>query len=257
MRRLIAFPCDGETLVGSLEEVGGAVGLLIVSGGNEVRAGAHRGMATLAATVAAAGFPVLRFDRRGVGDSGGENRGFRECGPDIAAAAAAFRDAGVTRIIGFGICDGASALALFGRAAGFEALILANPWVVEPTDDLPPPAAIRARYADKLRDPAEWRRLVSGGVSPGKLARGLVRATRTQNAEGDTLAAITGWGEAATVILAARDATALTYADAAKEMLAAVTLDTASHSFADAGEALAEAVIGALRRFAEPPTRLG
>ena len=249
MRRVIAFPCEGEALIGSLDGAAGGVGLLIVSGGNEVRVGAHRGMAALAASVAAAGFPVFRFDRRGVGDSSGENRGFRESGRDIAAAAAAFQaEAGVTRIVGFGNCDAASALALFGWAAEIDALILANPWVVEPADDLPPSAAIRARYAAKLGDPAEWRRLVSGAVSPGKLARGLARAARPQAAEVDTLAAIAAWGDAAIVILAARDATALAYANAAKRMPAAVTLDTASHSFADAGDPLAEAVIAALKR---------
>ena len=43
MRKLIAFPCAGETLVGSLDEGAGSTGLLIVSGGNEIRMGAHRG----------------------------------------------------------------------------------------------------------------------------------------------------------------------------------------------------------------------
>ena len=48
MRRLIAFPCAGETLLGTLDEAYGKTGLLIVSGGNEIRIGAHRGMALLA-----------------------------------------------------------------------------------------------------------------------------------------------------------------------------------------------------------------
>jgi exosortase A-associated hydrolase 1 len=254
MRRLIAFPCEGETLIGSLDVADGGgttgtTGLLIVSGGNEIRAGAHRGMGELAARVAAAGFPVFRFDRRGVGDSTGENRGFRASAPDLAAAVAAFRaEAGVTSVIGFGNCDAASALALFGRAAGVDRVILANPWVVEPADDLPPPAAIRARYAERLRDPAAWRRLARGRVSLVKLARGLARLGVRSPAEGDILAAIAGWGEDATVILAEGDATALAYADATEGSGVAelVRLGTASHSFADAGEALAEAVVGVL-----------
>ena len=247
MRRLIAFPCEGETLIGSLDEAAGTTGLLIVSGGNEIRAGAHRGMAELAARVAAADYPVFRFDRRGVGDSTGDNRGFRASAPDLAAAAAAFRaEANVTRIVGFGNCDAASALALFGRAAGLERVILANPWVVEPADDLPPPAAIRARYAERLRDPAAWRRLARGRVSLAKLARGLARLARpAATAQSDVLAAVTAWGETATVILATRDATALAYAEAARggERSAPVRIDTASHSFADAGEALAATIM--------------
>src|SRR3546814_5070051 len=65
-------------------------GLLIVSGGNELRSGAHRGMAKLAARLSRDGFPVFRFDRRGVGDSEGENGGFLSSGPDIAEEVAAF-----------------------------------------------------------------------------------------------------------------------------------------------------------------------
>ena len=66
-RRHITFPCEGAWLFGSLDEAPGAVGLLLVSGGREIRSGAFAGQARLAAEVAAAGFPVLRFDRRGVG----------------------------------------------------------------------------------------------------------------------------------------------------------------------------------------------
>ena len=78
MRRLIVFPCAGERLTGTLDEAPGKTGLLIVSGGNEVRMGAHRGMASLAARLAASGVPVFRYDRRGIGDSTGSNGGFLE-----------------------------------------------------------------------------------------------------------------------------------------------------------------------------------
>ena len=91
MRRLLSFPCEGAALAATLDEAAGSTGLLIISGGNEIRIGAHRGMARLAADVAAAGFPVFRFDRRGIGDSEGENGEFTTSGPDISAAIAAFR----------------------------------------------------------------------------------------------------------------------------------------------------------------------
>ena len=94
-RRLLTFPCEGDTLVGTLdgppEGGGGATGLLIVTGGNEIRAGAHRGMAELAARLAADGTPVFRYDRRGVGDASGINSGFRGARDDLLAAAATFR----------------------------------------------------------------------------------------------------------------------------------------------------------------------
>src|SRR5690606_29966334 len=136
MRRHLSFDCEGAALAATLDEAPGTTGLLIVSGGNEIRSGAHRGMAMLAQRIAAAGHPVFRFDRRGVGDSEGENRGFEASGPDIAAAIAAFRGATphVTRIAAFGNCDAASAL-LLHRPAGIDALLLANPWTYETGGD--------------------------------------------------------------------------------------------------------------------------
>ena len=178
-RRHLAFACEGETLAGTLDDAPGASGLLLVSGGNEIRAGAFAGQAQLAARIAAEGFPVFRCDRRGIGDSTGENGEFRDSGPDIAAALAAFRGEQpcLTRVVGFGNCDAASALML-GAGNGCDALVLANPWTIEDDDGAPPPAAIRARYAGKLRDPRELVRLATGKVSLRKLAGGLGRAIR-------------------------------------------------------------------------------
>ena len=178
-RRHLTFACEGETLAGTLDDAAGAAGLLWVSGGNEVRAGAFAGQAQLAVRIAATGHPVFRYDRRGIGDSTGENGGFRASGPDIAAALAAFKAErpGLERVVGFGNCDAASALMLAG-GAGCDALALANPWTIEHDDGVPPPAAIRARYAEKLRNPKELVRLATGKVSLRKLAGGLGKALK-------------------------------------------------------------------------------
>ena len=93
MRHQLTFLCEGAALAASFDDAPGTTGLLIVSGGNEVRSGAHRGMAMLAQRVAKAGHPVFRFDRRGIGDSEGPNGSYTSSGPDIAAAIAAFRKA--------------------------------------------------------------------------------------------------------------------------------------------------------------------
>ncbi|MDQ2878782.1 MAG: hydrolase 1, exosortase A system-associated [Pseudomonadota bacterium] len=251
MRRLIQFPCAGETLVGTLDEGTNATGLLIVSGGNEIRCGAHRGMALLAARLAATGIPVFRFDRRGIGDSTGENCDFESAAPDIAAAAATFcAETGITRLVAFGNCDAATALALFHEAAGMDALVLANPWIGGEADDLPPAAAIRARYAQRLRDPASWRRLLAGRVDLSKLANGLRKISSKRLDQSDNLSmrlttALAG-DTRITVILATGDATAIAYDDAV-ETNPGVTIhriDTASHSFARAGDmASLEAII--------------
>ena len=141
-RRHLTFACEGSLLAGTLDEAPGETGLLIVTGGNETRAGAWNGQAQLAARIAAAGHPVLRFDRRGCGDSEGPNSGFAASGPDIAAALAAFRAEcpRLSRVVAMGNCDAASALML-AKGEGFDALILSNPWTIEEPDAAPPPDA--------------------------------------------------------------------------------------------------------------------
>lgn len=251
MRSLIAFPCQGETLVGTLDAAPGTTGLLIVSGGNEIRCGAHRGMALLAQAMAAQGHPVVRYDRRGIGDSTGDNRGFLSAEADLTAATQAFRAHAphVERIIGFGNCDAASTLVLFGRAAGIDRLLLANPWTIENADDLPPAAAIRATYRQRLTDPAAWRRLLTGRIHLGKAIGGLHKAASPAPSALATrvVAAIQAWGNDATVLLATGDATAQAYAAAARD-LPATRIDTTSHSFArqDDRRALHAAVLTAL-----------
>ena len=235
MRSLIAFPCAGETLVGTLDAAPGRTGLLIVSGGNEIRCGAHRGMALLAAHVAAAGYPAFRYDRRGIGDSTGENNGYVSARDDLVAAATAFRARApqLMTILAYGNCDAASTLALYGRTAGIDRLLLANPWTIEDTDDLPPAAAIRATYRQRLTSPAAWARLLAGKIDFTKAIDGLRKASRTmpQPLATQMVTAIEGWGDAATVILATGDATAQAYRAAARH-LPAQSIETASHSFA-------------------------
>jgi exosortase A-associated hydrolase 1 len=239
-RRHVAFSCEGSALAGSLDEAQGTVGLLIVSGGNETRAGAFSGQAELAARIAAAGFPTFRFDRRGVGDSEGDNRGFRHSSADIAAALAAFHKANpkLTSIVGFGNCDAASALMLSG-GTGLDALILANPWTIESDDDAPPPQAVRARYSEKLRNPREVWRLLTGKVSFSKLAGGLRQALRPAPAPSglaeEIAVGLSRFGGSATILLASRDRTAQAFEacwDAQDPRIR--RCEGASHAFAEA-----------------------
>ena len=254
MRQVVEFACEGDALFATLDAAAGEIGLLIVSGGNEIRAGAWGGQAQLAARVAASGHPVLRYDRCGVGDSAGTNRGFRESRDGIAAALAAFRAAapGVRRVVAFGNCDAASALMLFGGDLAIDALVLANPWTVEGEDStVQAPAALRQRYAAKLTDPAEWKRLLGGAIDLRKLAKGLRQAVapapRSALAEQmrDGLARFAG---PVAILLAERDRTAQLFAAAWGEDQRVTRLASASHSFADAAarQWLAERILEAL-----------
>ena len=64
---------------------------MLVTGGSQTRIGSHRMYERLAKALAEQGISCLRYDRRGVGDSAGEDPGFRGSGPDLMAAAAALR----------------------------------------------------------------------------------------------------------------------------------------------------------------------
>ena len=104
MRRVLTFDCEGDQLVGTLDDAMGEIGLLIVTGGRQTRIGPHRLMATLAHDLAASGIPTFRFDRRGVGDSGGNDLGYSGSAPDMRAALMAFKAAcpGLRSVLGSG-----------------------------------------------------------------------------------------------------------------------------------------------------------
>lgn len=253
MRRWLSVPCEGERLGAALDMPenggGGPLGVLMVSGGTELACGAHGGMADIAAQLAEAGACVLRFDRRGVGDSTGADPAFLDSAPDITAALVTLRAecTQVSRVVATGNCDAACALLL--ADAKVDALVLTNVWLdrEEPQGDapaLPPAAAIRRRYLAKLASPREWWRLVSGGVDLGKLAHGLRAARRgaAPTALSDRLATALATSDVpVTILLADGDATAIGFADALRSAPlknAARRLDvrpypSRSHSFAE------------------------
>lgn len=261
MRHRLSFACDGAMLAATLDDAPGSTGLLIVSGGNEIRSGAHRGMAMLAERVAAAGHPVFRFDRRGIGDSEGANGGYTSSAPDIAAAIAAFREAApqLARIVAFGNCDAASAL-LLHQPLPIDALILANPWTYESDEAesgepaLPPASAIRARYLSRLKDPKSLLRLLKGEIDLGKLFRGLSALGKpAAPAAPDSLparldAALAGMTCPATILLATGDRTAQAFMDHCRlDDLTVERLASPSHSFAgDDADWLAERILAIL-----------
>jgi exosortase A-associated hydrolase 1 len=246
-RRFASFGCEGNTLLGTLDTGAATTGLLIVSGGNELRAGPWNSQAQLAERIAAAGFPVFRFDRRGVGDSDGPNGEFTTAGPDIAAAIAAFKAHVPTlkRVVAYGNCDGASALML-AQGAGCDALVLANPWTFDPepqtiaeTEPAPmPPAAIRAHYLRRLTDPRALWRLVTGRVKLGQLATSLADAAKPDGPQtalaAQMSAGISGFTGAVTILLAERDRTAQAFlANWDKSDLRLRTCPDATHSFVE------------------------
>lgn len=264
MRSVLTFACESETLLGTLDKADDPTGMLIVTGGRQTRIGPHRIMAALAGALAASGYPVFRYDRRGVGDSSGGDNGFLDSKADMAAAIRAFRSAQpqVTRIWGLGLCDGATALALLHSHVSIDGLILLNPWVVEAEGGSPPPAAVRAHYREQILTWAGWHKLLTRGFDIRAFVRGIKTALRKedQTLARDVMASLTAFRGPISILLAERDATARAFLDqyhgkagislrgSPRVKLAA--LDSASHSFADREdrawlrERILEAIVG-------------
>ena len=252
---------DGEAqarMIGilSLPDAPGPRGVLIVTGGPQYRIGSHRQFVLLARALAAQGWPVLRFDLRGMGDSEGSARDYRAAGPDIAGALAQFFDAVPTlrEVVLWGLCDGATAAACHApRDARVYALILLNPWVRSSAGLAR--ATLRHYYLPRLLQGAFWRKLASGGVRTGASLASLRQAAAATLAQKQTqeddapapalLRALTQFQGKVLLILSgddlgAREWQALLHGDGAWRAVAAraqwtqAQVDGANHTFASA-----------------------
>lgn len=166
--KALAFPCAGEWLVGvaTLPAPPAAPyprGVLVVVGGPQYRAGSHRQFTLLARALAEQGIPAMRFDVRGMGDSGGDALGFEDQEADIHAAIDAFMACvpGMREVVLWGLCDGASAAAMYaGSDARVTGLVLLNPWVR--TEESLAKATLKHYYRERLLAPDLWKKIAGG-----------------------------------------------------------------------------------------------
>ena len=166
---VLPMQCEGEVLLGMLSQPDRAskLGVIVVVGGPQYRVGSHRQFVLLARCLASAGHPVLRFDYRGMGDSGGAVQSFEAVEDDIATAVDALQAAcpEVKRVVLWGLCDGASASVLYCgathdvRVAG---LCLLNPWVR--SDATLARTHLKHYYTSRLFEAAFWRKLLFGKI---------------------------------------------------------------------------------------------
>lgn len=188
--RALVFECRGERLIGILHEPSSRprpLGVLVVVGGPQYRVGSHRQFVVLARALAAAGHPVLRFDHRGIGDSGGDPRSFEELDDDIRAAADALfaACAGLEHCVIFGLCDAASAAMMYcPRDARVTGLILANPWVHSEAGVAR--AYVRHYYLGRLLQASFWRKVAAGEFDAVGSLRDLFRKLRLSSGRAST-----------------------------------------------------------------------
>ncbi len=178
----IVFDCEGQQLVGNLHEPAEprTRGVLIVVGGPQYRIGAHRQFLLLARQLSAAGFPVMRFDYRGMGDSDGENLGFENIQADLGAAADTFvrQCPQVKELVIWGLCDAASAALFYvNRDPRIAGLVLLNPWVR--TEQSLARSYLKEYYLARLFQRGFWQKLLAGRFRPVQSLRGLFETWRT------------------------------------------------------------------------------
>jgi len=195
----IQFACQGELLVGivtqpllTADQAPPSLGMVMVVGGPQYRAGSHRQFVLLARAMADAGIPTLRFDYRGMGDSAGDLRTFEDVNDDIAAAVRALQSAlpSIKKITLWGLCDGASAALLYCHAthdARVSGLCLLNPWVRSEASLAK--TQVKHYYTQRLGQKEFWVKLLSGKVAAsalGELVRKLKSAFAGTSAKAST-----------------------------------------------------------------------
>jgi len=163
----------------------GKLGVLIVVGGPQYRAGSHRQFTLLARRLAIAGIAALRFDARGMGDSSGEPRQFDALDEDIAAALQAMHAARpqLEQWLLWGLCDAASASLLYVQRcqdSRITGVCLLNPWVRSTQSQAR--TRVKHYYLRRLREREFWTKLLSGKVAVGALLE-LARSLRLAQAK--------------------------------------------------------------------------
>lgn len=176
------FACEGASLIGIAtlpEQTCGSVGLVVLVGGPQYRVGSHRQFALLCRCAASAGYPALRFDYRGMGDSSGEYKTFEQLDADVDAAITRLQALApsVRRVVLWGLCTAASTAMMYAptdaRVAG---LVLVNPWV---RDDVTiARTQMKHYYVRRLATREFWSRLVSGQIDVAASLRSFARSLR-------------------------------------------------------------------------------
>ena len=162
MEHALKFSIGSDEAIGILHgcEYKAETGVVIIVGGPQYRVGSHRQFVLLARRLAEAGYPTLRFDYRGIGDSTGDARDFESVADDICAAVDILvAEAGVRKAVLWGLCDAASAAMMYAdKDSRISGLVLANPWVHSP--ETAARVRLKSYYGGRLRNPEFWRKLI-------------------------------------------------------------------------------------------------
>jgi uncharacterized protein len=164
------FRCESELLIGILAkpEVPAQIGIIVIVGGPQYRVGSHRQFVLLSRMLAKEGYAVLRFDYRGMGDSGGPMHSFDSVSADVASAIGELqlRIPSIQNVVLWGLCDGASASLLYLQQTNdprVKGLCLLNPWIRSETSLAR--TQVRHYYFDRFVQREFWQKLLTGRIA--------------------------------------------------------------------------------------------
>jgi exosortase A-associated hydrolase 1 len=149
--------------------------VVIAVGGPQYRVGSHRQFVLLARRLAEHGYPTLRFDYRGMGDSEGIPRSFEQVGADLHAAVDALRGACPDHaVVVWGLCDAASAALLHaGSHPAVTGIVAVNPWAR--SDASLAAVHVKHYYLARALQGEFWTKLVRGRLDVRASAAALLR----------------------------------------------------------------------------------
>jgi len=181
--------CAGTAMVAVLHRPDGAAKargvVMVVGGGPQYRVGGHRQLTLWARELCRQGYPVLRFDYRGMGDTAGRFEGFLAVDDDIRCAVDRLQQEvpALREVVLWGECDASTAIMLYaGRDSRVHGAVLLNPWVR--TEALQAQATLKHYYWQRLLQPSLWRKVFSGRFNPWKSARDASALMRQARAAG-------------------------------------------------------------------------
>ncbi len=158
MLSIVSLPAKDESLR--------PCAVLIVTGGAQYRTGSHRQFTRMARELATAGYPAMRFDMPGMGDSTGEPIPYEKSAAHIAASVDILvRTTNVEKICLWGLCDGASASLLYMHATHdkrIAGIVLLNPWIRSETSLAK--VHVKYYYPKRILRIDFWRKLLSGNI---------------------------------------------------------------------------------------------
>ncbi|TFW35381.1 hydrolase 1, exosortase A system-associated [Massilia horti] len=209
-QRALSFFCKGSSLVGIIDVPERPLqrGLLVLADAPQYRVGGHRQFTLLSRALAVRGIPVMRFDRRGMGDSEGEPRASDTVDEDVRSALKEFfaHMPEMKEVVILGLGDGATAAALYApQDERVRGLVLLNPQMRKTHGSVH--HSLGHHYLARLGEVAFWKKIAAGKVDLAASAAALRQNVREhrQTLPRRLIASLAGFSGQVLVVLGGAD----------------------------------------------------